>query len=312
MIAYLCTFVGGPNSGETLTLARTAEFFQEGSVVTFGDELYEVSRLQGDGPGKASCTMTYCGVASDLTASRFAQGPEDKEDEAVAATALEGQTDRAESEFKVESGDRLVSSTANPHQGSVPTSDVGPVLDVLTGAVDVSSDFLEELDSVDWLYEIKEEIKEQVRNGAHIPDALDHLTISVCTDRAWFTPLGAAYRPYRDFPEDNRSAASVGLGAWGLCCRSRCVSGAWWGWVCCFQGKASAIAHGACTSVARRQGHRPSTRGQARAMRAAPPSTWNCSLTPTVTGAAPFPLCPPWSPQCHSVRSWWRYSSRCS
>ena len=211
MIAYLCTFVGGPNSGETLTLARTTEFFQEGSVVKFGGDLYEVSRLKGDGPGKASCTMTYCGVASDLTASRFAQGPEETEDAAVAESALEGQTDRAESEFKVESGDRLVASTANPYQGSESTSDVGPAMDVLT-----AESYLPNLDEELTCYDALYEIKEQIRNGAHIPDALDHLTISVCTDRAWFTPLGVVYQPYRDFPMgvngDNRELCVSWLG----------------------------------------------------------------------------------------------------
>lgn len=195
MIAYLCTFVGGPEDGQTLTLARTTELFQDGSVVTFGDELYQVSRLRGDGPGKASCTMTYCGGASDLTASRPAHGPAEEEDVAVAESLLEGQTDRRESEPEVESGDRLVASTANPYQGSASTSDVSPAVDVLTGET-----YLYNLDEELTGYDALDEFVDQARNGTQIPDALDHLTISVCTDRAWFTPLGTVYRPYRDFP----------------------------------------------------------------------------------------------------------------
>lgn len=35
--------------------------------------------------------------------------------------------------------------------------------------------------------------------------------LSVCADRAWFTPLGAAYqpRPYDDFPGDGQGAYQV-------------------------------------------------------------------------------------------------------
>lgn len=89
MIAYVCTFIGGQQDGQRRTLARTSEFFQEGSIVPFGDDLYEVSQLRGDGAGQASCTMTYRGIAPDPTAPRPAHASEG-DDVAVPGSVLGG------------------------------------------------------------------------------------------------------------------------------------------------------------------------------------------------------------------------------
>lgn len=101
--------------------------------------------------------------------------------------------------------DNFTSTSAEQHESSASASHVGPELGTLTGETDVSGGIIEQLENNDALHWI-EDIEDQVGNGAQIPQTLDHLTISVCTERAWFTPLGAAYspRPPSDFPSGSQ------------------------------------------------------------------------------------------------------------
>ena len=89
VIAYFCTFIGGRLGGETQTLARRTESFQDGLVVAVAGELYEVSRLQQVETGEARCTMTYRGLVPEestdveLSATSDRRTPEDARIESV-------------------------------------------------------------------------------------------------------------------------------------------------------------------------------------------------------------------------------------
>ena len=67
---------------------------------------------------------------------------------------------------------------------------------------DISDDIVDELQSVDALWDIQQ----QIASGETVPAQLDRLTFSVCRDRAWFTPIGLAHQPrdWSDFPRGSQ------------------------------------------------------------------------------------------------------------